>query len=136
MLPGRGTAVELAFYKRYMVAKHAVFGERPLSSRGLQLVGLSLGYATALSAADQLLGLLCVRPDVEVQAFVLRVVDCMLPAGRSLTGVTLREKLSFAATLQHAHFLMLLPSTRRSCPLYVCRATVAAKEAAAEGGAA
>ena len=103
MLPGRGTAVELAFFKRFTVIRDTACGEPPLSSRHLQLVGLSLGYATTLRAATQLLTLLCVRRDFEgVQAFVLRVVDCMLPATRSLTGVTLREELAFADMIQSA----------------------------------
>ena len=101
MLPGRGTAVELAFFKRFTATRDTAFGDPPASSRELQLVGLSLGYATALRAADRLLALLYRRRDVEgVQAFVLRVVDCMLPAARSLTGFRLGEEIKFADTLQ------------------------------------
>ena len=100
MLPGRGTAVELAFFKRFMEIWRTALGRLPLSSRDQQLVGLSLAYATALVAADQLLGLLCVRRDVEVQAFVLRVVDCMLPAARSLTAFALGEEIDLACTIQ------------------------------------
>ena len=59
MLPGRGTAVELAFFKRYMATMHTAFSLHPLSSPRLQLVGLSLGYATALRAAHRLLALFC-----------------------------------------------------------------------------
>ena len=100
MLPGRGTAVELAFFKRFTAAKYATFDEPPLSTRWLQLVGLSLGYATAVLGADVLLGLLCVRQDSETQAFVLRVVDSMLPAARSLGNITLSEEFGFAARIQ------------------------------------
>ena len=70
MLPGRGTAVELAFFKRFTATKQATFDwpyNSPLSTRELQLVGLSLGYATAVLAADALLGFLCLRLDVEAQ---------------------------------------------------------------------
>ena len=59
ILPGRGTAVELAFFKRYMATMHTAFSLHPLSSHRLQLVGLSLGYATALRAAHRLLALFC-----------------------------------------------------------------------------
>ena len=100
VLPGRGTAAELAFFKRFMVTRHTAFGEPPLSSRSLQLVCLNLGYATALRSASRLLGLLCVRRNVEAQHFVLRVVDCMLPAARSLTEYTLGEEFNFAGKIQ------------------------------------
>ena len=102
MLPGRGTAVELAFFKRFTVTRQTAFGHLLQSSRQLQLVGLSLGYATALLAAGGLLALLCWRRDVEAQSFVLRVVDCMLTAGRSLTGFTLGEEINFADTIRSA----------------------------------
>ena len=102
MLPGRGTAVELAFFKRYMETRHTTFRDPPLPFRFMQLVGLSLGYATALLAADRLLGMLCVRRDVEVQAFVLRVVDCILPAAQSLRDCALGEEFNFADTIQFA----------------------------------
>ena len=96
-------ALSLGFFKLFKTTTLTAFGDPPLSSRDLQLVGLSLGYATALRAAHRLLALLCWgRCDVEVQAFVLRVVDCMLPAARSLTGFTLAEELDFASTIQHA----------------------------------
>ena len=81
MLPGRGTAVEVAFYKRFTTTERATVDAPPLSARNLQLVGLSLGYATAVLVADQLLRELVFRQDVirdvEAQAFVLRMVDCM-----------------------------------------------------------
>ena len=102
MLPGRGTAVELAFIKRFTVTKNTAYGYPPLSSRVLQLVGLSLGYATALRAADLLLGLLCLRRDVQAQAFVRRVVECMLSAVQSLTQVRLGEEIDFAHAIQSA----------------------------------
>ena len=102
ILPGRGTAVELAFFKRYMATRKIAFGYLPLSSWDLQLVGLSLGYATALRAAHRLLSLLGWRPDVKMHAFVLRVVDCMLPAARSLTEYTLGEEINFADVIQSA----------------------------------
>ena len=98
MLPGRGTAVELAFFKRFTVTKNTAFGQPPLLSRHLQLVGLSLGFSSALLAATQLLALLDMHHDVE--AFVLRVVDFMLPAARSLTGYTLGDELRFADAIQ------------------------------------
>ena len=56
MLPGRGTAVELAFFKRFTVTNGAILDRPPLSTRDLQLAGLSFGYATAVLAADILLG--------------------------------------------------------------------------------
>ena len=71
MLPGRGTAVELAFFKRFLATKHSAYDVPPLSTRALQLVGLSLGYATAVLAADLLIGLLFLRRDSEAEAFVL-----------------------------------------------------------------
>ena len=102
MLPGRGTVVELAFFKRYTVTRLTAFGEPPLSSRYSQLVGLSLGFATALRAATHFLALLGMRRGVQAAAFVLRVMDCMLPATRSLTGYTLVEEFRFADTIQSA----------------------------------
>ena len=102
MLPGRGTAVELAFFKWYEVTRRATFDAPPLPARGQQLVGLSLGYATALEAAVLLLALLPLRTRNEVQTFVLRVVDCMQPATRSLAETSLSQELSFASTIQQA----------------------------------
>ena len=103
MLPGRGTAVELAFFKQYQATKYATFNFlMTLSTRQLQLIHQSLGYATAVLAANRLLGLVCVRHNVEAEAFVLRVVDCMLPAVRSLTECTLGEEVDFACTIQKA----------------------------------
>ena len=101
MLPGRGTAVELAFFKRFVATKVIVY-DKPWSTRSLQLISLSLGYVTALLGADVLLGLLCARHDSEAEAFVLRVVDCMLPAARSVADVWIGEELAFASTIQHA----------------------------------
>ena len=100
MLPGRGTAVELAFFKRFVVTNAAAFDNPPWSTRGLQLAGLSLGYATTVLAAELLLWLLRFHHDVEAQ--VLRVVDCMLPAAQSLTDITLGEETAFATTVQRA----------------------------------
>ena len=102
MLPGRGTAVELAFFKQYVVTKDAVYSAPPVPTRDLQLAGLSLGYATTVRAADLLLRFLALRRDVEVEAFILRVVDCMLPAARSLANITHGEEISFASTVQEA----------------------------------
>ena len=101
MLPGRGTAVETAFFKRYETTKHAVSDLPPLSTRSLQLAGLSLGYATAVDAADLLFWLLTKRHDVEAQAFVLRVVDCMFPAARSLPEITLPAEFFFVSKVQY-----------------------------------
>ena len=102
ILPGRGTAVELAFFKRLEVIKSATHDLMPLSTRSLQLAGLFLGYATAVLAADLLLGLLFLRLDNEAQAFVLRVVDCMLPATRSLPDTWLGEEVNFVSAIQQA----------------------------------
>ena len=102
MLPGRGTAVELAFFKRYTATKNATYDVPPWSTRDMQLVGLSLGYTAAVLAANILLAMLCVRQDSEAQAFVLRVVDSMLPAARSLADIALAEEMGFACTLQEA----------------------------------
>ena len=101
MLPGRGTAVELAFFKRFTATTNGTFDEPPLSTRTLQLIGLSLGYATAVLAADVLLGLLCFRHhnNSEVQV-VLRVVDSMLPAARSVAEMWLGEEVLFASTVE------------------------------------
>ena len=100
MLPGRGTAVELAFFKRFTTTKHATFDSPPLSTRDLQLVGLCLGYSTAVFAAELLLVMLCVRHNNEAAAFVLRVIDSMLPAARSLAECALGEESTFASTVQ------------------------------------
>ena len=102
MLPGRGTAVELAFFKRFThtAANVALLNRPPSSTRELQLVGLSFGYATAVLAADMLLGLLCVRRDSEAQAFVLRVVECMLPATRCLAEFVLGDEFAFSSKIQ------------------------------------
>ena len=95
-------AVELAFFKWFEARRHAVLEWPLLSARNLQLAGLTIGYAPAVKVADLLLGLLSLRRDVEMEAFVLRVVDCMLPAAKSLAGYTLGEETAFASTLQHA----------------------------------
>ena len=57
MLPGRGTAVELAFFKWFEETKIATYDAPPMPIRSLQLLGLSLGYATAVLAADVLIGI-------------------------------------------------------------------------------
>ena len=79
MLPGRGTAVELAFFKRYKATKHATFNWPPPSTRDMQLAGLSLGYATAVLAANVLLSLLFFRHDSEVHAFCAWWTACCQP---------------------------------------------------------
>ena len=102
MLPGRGTAVELAFFKRFTATKQATFDGPPLSTRHLQLVGLSLGYVTAVLAADVWLGLLSLRhnDNSKAQAFVLRVVDYMLPATRSLASIEFAEEVALASNIE------------------------------------
>ena len=85
MLPGRGTAVEMAFSKRFEETKIVTFNAPPVSTRTLQLVGLCLGYATAVLAADVLLS--------------LRVVDCMLPAGRSMADIAIADEVGFACKI-------------------------------------
>ena len=97
MLPGRGTVVETSFFKRFETTRRATFDLSPLSTRSLQLTGLSLGYASAVDAADLLLWLLPSRNNVEAQAFVLRVVDYMLPAARSLPEITLPAEMFFCS---------------------------------------
>ena len=77
MLPGRGTAVELAFFKRFTAMEGAVFNSPPWPARCMQLAGLSFGYATAVLAADVLLGLLCVRRDSEAQVLAAYVLICL-----------------------------------------------------------
>ena len=101
MLPGRGTAVELAFFKRFTATKIATYDTPPLSTRSFQLVGLSFGYATAVYVAYVLLGMIFLCHDTEAQAFVRRVVDSMLPAAQSLAGCTLEEEVVFASEIQH-----------------------------------
>ena len=102
MLPERGTAAELAFYKRFLVTRNATFDAPPWSTRDLQLVGLSMGYVTSVLAADVLIGMLCLRHSSEAEAFVLRVVDSMLTATRSLAGVTLAQETYFASKIHQA----------------------------------
>ena len=107
MLPGRGTAVELA-YKQFLQLMRAVFDKPPLAARLLQLNGLSLGYATAVEAARVVLGSLVTNTGLNAhgvnhaQAFVLRVVDSMQPAARSLTDCRLAEEISLTFHLQQA----------------------------------
>ena len=106
MLPGRGTALELAFSKRFATTKHAVLQEPPPSKRELQLAGLSLGYASAVRAANLLLDFL--HYGTTAQAFILCVVDSMLPAARNLSyqesgvmkSIRLPEELVFACNVQ------------------------------------
>ena len=117
ILPGRGSAVELAFFKRFSAMKQATHDALPLSTRQLQLVGLCLRYATAASAADLLLGLLCLRHDSEAEAFVLRVVDTMLPATRSLNIGKEMAKRSLLHPIFSKPFLVPFPClTRRLSP--------------------
>ena len=107
MLPGRGTAVELAFYKRFLLLVHNVFHVRPHTARELQLGGLSLSYTTALDAACRLLCCTARMPGLKpegvqkAQAVVLRVVDSMQPAARSLSD-RLPEEVCFTIELQRA----------------------------------
>ena len=103
MLPGRCTAVELAFSKWFGVTSRSKYCKPFFSStRGLQLTGLCMGYCTAITAASLLLAWLHVRHDAEAEAFVLRVVDCMLPAVRSLRDRTSPNEECFAHTIQNA----------------------------------
>ena len=97
MLPGRGTAVELVFFKGYETTKSVAFDAPTMPTRVLQLAGLSMGYATAVLAAELLLSFLMLRSSRHDVAFVLRVVDCMLPAARSLSEITLPVKICFAS---------------------------------------
>ena len=100
MLPGRGTAVETAFFKTFTTTSCVVFSEQ-MSSRHLLLAGLSLGYATAVAAVSQALeslrrayiGLSNVE---DLKAFVLCVVDCMLPVSRTLKDFVFVEEHAFA----------------------------------------
>ena len=102
-LPGRGTAVETAFFNRFEATRYATYNTLPVPTRELQLAGLSLGYASAIDAAELLLGLVfCSRHDDKAQAFVLRVVDYMLPAARSLSEITLPAEIFFASTVEYA----------------------------------
>ena len=107
MLPGRGTAVELAFYKRFRQLARIVYEAPPHTARELQLQGLSLGYATAVKAAGIVLGCISRMSGLnsnevyKLQAFVLRVVDSMQPAARSLADRTLAEEINLASTIQH-----------------------------------
>ena len=105
MLPGRGMAVELGFCKKFAATKHAVVELPQLSAANLQLQGLSSGYATACSAACLLLECIVTVPELKAdprlaqayEAFILRVVDNMQPAARSLHNCyTLAEELSLA----------------------------------------
>ena len=100
MLPGRGTAVELAFFKRFDAAKNVIYDFPLLSPQDAQLAGLCLGYATTVEAATLFLGLLSSRHNIEAQAFVLRVVDCMPPAARSMPEITLFQEIAFASNIQ------------------------------------
>ena len=109
MLPGRGTALELAFNKRRLQLTDIIFCSRPDTARELQLKGLSLGYATALEAASQALRCIVQFPGLsahdevhEVQAFILRVVDNMQPAARSLADCKLAGEVSIASYIQQA----------------------------------
>ena len=103
MLPGRGTAVETAFYKQFTTTTKRVLLAAPMSARALQLFGLSLGYTTSVGAATLFLSWLrkaTLFPEAQdLQAFVLRVLDCVLPASRSLKDVTLGEEILFAARI-------------------------------------
>ena len=100
MLPGRGTALELAFFKRYLTMKQIALCAPLLPTYDQQRAGLSLGYNTAVLAADVLLMNLCSQPDVEAQAYILRVVDCMLPTARSLPGFALADEKIFVSNVQ------------------------------------
>ena len=90
------------FFKRFKAIELVKAGAPTLSPRVQQLAGLSMAYATVVLAANQLFCLLSIRQDSEAQAFVLRVVDCMLPATRSLADMTLGEELRFASAVHDA----------------------------------
>ena len=106
MLPGRGTAVELTFYKWYRQVKRVVNGVTPHPARTLRLSGLSLGYATTAFAACLMLNCASQSPGLSAnelqnaQAFVLRAVDSMQPAARSLGDSTLPEEFALAFRLR------------------------------------
>ena len=116
MLPGRGTAVELTFFKRYETTRRAIMDLPTLSTRHLQLAGLSLGYVTAVYAANLLSNLLPSRNNIEAQAFVLRVVDCMLPAARSLTEYTFPDEFFFATLVTPVVTLLYSEAAHRLAP--------------------
>ena len=80
MLPGRCTALEYAFFKKSLMLKSSALREPPLSARQLHLVGLCFGYASGLAAANALLDFVRTRHEADAEAFVLRVLDCMLLA--------------------------------------------------------
>ena len=106
MLPGRGTAVETAFYKRFITTGSRVAASHAPPARALQHMSLSLGYVTALEAASQALVRLRKAPVLhpeahDLQAFVLRVLDSMLPASRSLKDFALPEEHGFACRIHN-----------------------------------
>ena len=100
MLPGRCTALEYAFFKKSLMLKSSALREPPLSARQLHLVGLCFGYASGLAAANALLDFVRTRHEADAEAFVLRVLDCMLLASRSLSGVSFFEEQFFACNVQ------------------------------------
>ena len=86
MLPGRGTAAELAFYKKFLQRRRNVFDLQPHSARALQLEGLSLGYASAVIAARLLVNCVSHVPgglktqkalELLLHEFVIRVINSM-----------------------------------------------------------
>ena len=99
MLPGRGTAVETAFSKRYdkknNVRLVSVANARVATRRFVN----GLRNCSQVLAAYRALATLSNR-NVEARAFVLRVMDCMLPAARSLPGFSLPEEFAFASCIQ------------------------------------
>ena len=106
MLPGRGTAVELVFFKRLIQLKRVVVGVQPFSARELQLESLSLGYATAVATVRLVLrctvGWAGVNADElqKAQEFALRVVDNMQQAAGSLAEYRLPAEVLLASFLQ------------------------------------
>ena len=124
MLPGRGTAVELAFCKRLIELTQVAGGQPPRPARLLQLESLSLGYATALRAACLVLGCIVqlrglnMDEVLKAQAVVLCVVDSVQLAARSLAEYTLPEEIALAYIVRQVtgHFPVLF---QRLSPHYV-----------------
>ena len=104
LLPGRCTAAERACYAVCVEATLHHSNARACTATQLRLFSTGVGYATACHAATNLLR--CCEeatlspPDEKLaHAFVLRLVDCMLPAAASLGGLTLGEEIRLASRL-------------------------------------
>ena len=117
MLPGRGTAVELAFFKRFTATRDTMLGDPPASSRELQLVGLSLGYATALRAAHLLLALLTPRREVEARKPLFCAWWTAYCQPHEACQASLLKKRSLLLIVFKMHFLVLFHTTQRLWPL-------------------